>query len=224
MTTSMNKRTHFFIKNIPLTRYSRNVCEKVAKRVDVGYVWEVSWRRGQTTTYWPKVSLTIAALLSHLGWAAQPWVTESPSPLSAAGSQFGILSTTDSNCDWNSNSNSNWLTRTDWQTQAVCCAWLYNCLTSSCFLWAYASTPNSTTSSGQGDIPISSTGCTCFVAFCLFSQVHLLIDGSFEGQYATKRFSQWETIPASPAIQCIECFQCWPKPIRDKRWDGARKM
>ena len=24
-------------------------------------------------------------------------------------------------------------------TQAVCCTWLYNCLTSTCFLWAYAS-------------------------------------------------------------------------------------
>ena len=35
-------------------------------------------------------------------------------------------------------------------------------MTSTCFLWAYASAPNSTTSTGQGDIPISSTGCTCF--------------------------------------------------------------
>ena len=34
-----------------------------------------------------------AVLLSHLGWVAQPWVTEGP--LSAAGSQFGILSPTD---------------------------------------------------------------------------------------------------------------------------------
>ena len=93
----MNERTHFFIKNIPLTLYSRKGC----KRVDVDYVWEVSWRRGQTATYWPKVLLTIAALISHLGWAAQPWVTEGYSPLSAAGSQFGILSPTDSNCDWN---------------------------------------------------------------------------------------------------------------------------
>ena len=33
---------------------------------------------------------------------------------------------------------------------------------------------NSTTFTGQGDIPISSTGCTCF-----------LIDGSVEGQYVT---------------------------------------
>ena len=47
-------------------------------------------------------------------------------------------------------------------TQAVCGTWLYKCLTSTCFLWAYASAPNSTTSTGQGDISISLTGCTCF--------------------------------------------------------------
>ena len=52
-------------------------------------------------------------------------------------------------------------------TQAVCGTWLYNCLTSTCFLWAYASAPNSTTSTGQGDIPISSTGCTCFAVLPL---------------------------------------------------------
>ena len=60
MTTSMNERTHFFIK-IYLSHF-------ILKRVDVGCVWEVSWRRGQTATYWPKVLLTIAALLPHLGW------------------------------------------------------------------------------------------------------------------------------------------------------------
>ena len=64
---------------------------------------------------------------------------------------------------------SNWLQlwlKLNWLTQAVCGTWLYNCLTSTCLLWAYASAPNSTTSTGQGDIPISSTGCTCF-AFLL---------------------------------------------------------
>ena len=65
-------------KNIPLTLYSW--------KGDVSCVWEVTWRRGQTATYWPQVLLTIAALLSHSGWAAQPWVTESPSPLSGASS------------------------------------------------------------------------------------------------------------------------------------------
>ena len=54
-----------------------------------------------------------------------------------------------SNCDWNS------------LPQTVCGTWLYNCLMPTYFLWAYASAPNSTTSTGQGDIPTSSTGCTC---------------------------------------------------------------
>ena len=58
---------------------------------------------------------------------------------------------------WNSN----------WLTQAVCGTWLYNCLTSTCFLWAYASAPNSTTSTCQRDIPISLTGCTCFALLML---------------------------------------------------------
>ena len=48
-----------------------------------------------------------------------------------------------------------------------------------CFLWAYPSAPNSTTSTGQGDIPISSTGCTCF-----------LIDGSVKGQYVTVLYTE----------------------------------
>ena len=47
-------------------------------------------------------------------------------------------------------------------TQTVRGTWLYNCLTTTSFLWACTSVPNSTTSTGQGDIPISSTGCTCF--------------------------------------------------------------
>ena len=70
--TSMNGRTRFFIK-IYLSLF-------ILERVDVGCVWEVSWRRGQTATYWPKVLPTIAALLSRPGWAAQPWVTEGPKP------------------------------------------------------------------------------------------------------------------------------------------------
>ena len=71
----------------------------------------------------PKVLLTIAALLSHSGWAAQPWVTDGPSSLSGAGSHSaGILSPTGTGTP-----------------QAVCGTWLYNCLTSTCFLYAYAS-------------------------------------------------------------------------------------
>ena len=130
----MNERTHFFIK-IYLSHF-------ILERVDVGCVWEVSWRRGQTATYWPQVLLTITALLSHSGWAAQPRVTEGPSPLSGAGSHSaGILSPTDSNSNWNCN----------WLKPSV--SWLYFCLMPTCFR--------------------------------LFTQVHLLIDSSVEGQYVT---------------------------------------
>ena len=90
----MNERTHFFIE----TYLSHFILE----RFDVGCVWEVSWIRGQTAAYWPQVLLTIAALLSQSAWAAQPWVTESPSPLSGAGSHSaGILSPTVFNSNWN---------------------------------------------------------------------------------------------------------------------------
>ena len=120
MTTSMNERKHFFIK-VYLSHF-------ILERVDVGCVWEVSWRRGQTATYWPKVLQTIAALLSHFGWAAQPWVTEGPKP---------------SVCCWLSIRHlvPNWLQlQLELElTQAVCGTWLYNCLTPTCFLWAYAS-------------------------------------------------------------------------------------
>ena len=67
-------------------------------------------------------------------------------------------------------------------TQAVCGTWLYNCLTSTCFLWK---------STGQGDIPISSTGCTCF-----------LIDGRVEGQYITY-------ICMSLCVFMYVCSCCW---------------
>ena len=35
---------------------------------------------GDRLLYWLKVLLTIAALLPHLVWVAQPWVTEGPKP------------------------------------------------------------------------------------------------------------------------------------------------
>ena len=115
----------------------------ILERVDVGCVWEMSLRREQTATYWPKVLLTIAALFPHLGWGCSTvghWGSQALSL--QADSHAGIL----------------FPNRLQLQlemelTQAVCGTWLYNCLTSTCF--------------------------------CLFTQVHLLIDGSVEGQYIT---------------------------------------
>ena len=111
----MNEWTHFFMK-IYLSHF-------ILERIEISCVWEVSWKQGETVTYWPKVLLTIASLLPHSRWVAQPWVTEGPSPLSGAGSHSaGILSPTG----------------TDWLPKAICGTWLYNCLMPTCFLLVYA--------------------------------------------------------------------------------------
>ena len=70
----MNERIQFFIKYKSLTIYSW--------KGDVCCVWEMSWRWGQTAILTPSSSSTIAALLSHLGWVAQLWVTEGRKALS----------------------------------------------------------------------------------------------------------------------------------------------
>ena len=77
----------------------------------VGYVWEVSWRRRETATYWTQVPLTIAALLPHsagllngVSWGPKPSVW----------SWFSLRHLiSDSNCNRNWTdclpaSNSNW--------------------------------------------------------------------------------------------------------------------
>ena len=122
----MNERTHFVIK-IYLSHF-------ILERVDVDCVWEVSWRQGQTVTYWPKVLLTIAALLPDLGWGCSTVSYWGLQALSLqVDSHAGILSPTDSNSNWN------------WPKPSV-------------FLR-------------------------------LFTQVHLLIDGSVKGQYVTRGLS-----------------------------------
>ena len=142
----MNERTYFFIKNIHLTLYFR--------KGDVSCVWEVSWRRGQTATYWPKVLLAIAALLLHSGWAAQRWVTEGrKSSLCKLILTLASCPPTDSNSNWNSN----------WPKQSVTPGYIFVCRPpASCGFTHLPPSPNSTTSTVQGDIPISSTGSTCF--------------------------------------------------------------
>ena len=110
--TSMNEWTCFFLKI-----YLSHI---FLERVDVSCVWEVNWRRWKTATYWPKVLLTIAALLSRPTWTAQPWVTEGPKP---------------SVCRWLSR----WYVVPNWVQhqleliQAVCGKWLYNYLPPTCF-------------------------------------------------------------------------------------------
>ena len=78
----------------------------------------MSWRQRQTAILTQVLLLTIAALFSHLGWVAQPWVTGGRKSLGLqAGSHYGILSPTDSN---------------------RLGTWLYYCLTSTCFRCSFA--------------------------------------------------------------------------------------
>ena len=126
--TSMNERIHFFIK-IYLSHF-------ILERVDVGCVRD-ELETG-TDCY-----IDAAVLLSHLGWVAQPWVTEGPKP---------------SVCRWFSIRH----LVSKWLKPSVCC--LYYCLTSTCYRCSSA---------------------VLLLFFRLFTQVHLLIDGSVEGQYVT---------------------------------------
>ena len=153
----MNERTHFFIKNIPLTLYSWK---------DWSWLCVIGELETGTDCYILTPSSSDHCSISFAFWlgcsTVGHWGLQ-------ADSHAVILSPTDSNCNWN------WLEL----TQAVCGTWLYNCLTFTCFLWAYASATITefNPSTGQGDIPISSIGCTCFAFFRLFSQGHLLIEG-----------------------------------------------
>ena len=144
--------THFFRK-IYLSHFIRNGCERVVKGICVRGELET----GQTATYWPPIPLSLAALLSHSGgllnqgsWGpiALCWVL-----VLSTGSYLQL----------------NWLQL----TEPVCCPRLYNCLMSTCFLWASHLHPIQPIHS-QGYTLISSTGCTCS-----------LIDGWVGGQYVT---------------------------------------
>ena len=85
----MNERTHFFIK-IYLSHF-------ILDRVDDGSVWEVSWRRRQTATYWPKFSDYSSTSFSSWQGLLNRGSLRAQSHLSAAGSHFSISSPTDSN-------------------------------------------------------------------------------------------------------------------------------
>ena len=138
----MNEREHFFIK-IYLSHFIRKgwcflgVRGELETGTDSYILTQSSYDPSSTSfAFWLGCST-----VGH--WGPQ------------ADCHAGILAPTDSNCNWN------WMTASNWLTETICGTWLYFCLTSTCFMWAYAS-PNSTTTTGQGVIPISSTGCTCF--------------------------------------------------------------
>ena len=83
-------------------------------------------------------------------WAAQSGVLRDHSPLLGAGSLYSILSPI--NCLQ--------------LTEPVCGTGLYNCLTTTCFLWASHLHPIQTVHS-QGYTLISPTGCTCYLHRCI---------------------------------------------------------
>ena len=96
----MNERTHFFIK-IYLSHF-------ILERVDVGYVWEVSWRRGQSailTQQYLSTSWLGCSTVGHRG----------PKALCLP------LALTPASC----------LPLTNWLKPPV--PWLYHCSTFTCF-------------------------------------------------------------------------------------------
>ena len=81
--TNFNERTNTLLyKNIYLSHF-------ILERVDVGCVWEMSRRRWQTAILTQQYFFLILA-----GWLNRGSL-RAQSPLSAAGSQLGILSPTD---------------------------------------------------------------------------------------------------------------------------------
>ena len=135
-----DEQTHFFRK-IYLSHFIRNGCERVAKGLCVRGELETE----QTETYWPQTPLSLAALLSRSAGLLNRGSWGAHSPL------WELVLTTASYLQF---------------TEPVCGSGLYNCLTSTCFLWASHLHPIQPVHS-QGYTLISSTGCTCYLHRCI---------------------------------------------------------
>ena len=122
---------------------SHTLFEMIAKELRKGYVWEVSWRLNKLQHIDPKF-LSFAALLSRSAGLLNrgSW---GPSPL------WQLVLTTASYLQL---------------TEPVCSTALYNCLSSTCFLWASHLHPIQPVHS-QGYPLTSSTGCTCYLHRCI---------------------------------------------------------
>ena len=105
-----DERTHFFRRTY-LSHFIRNGCERVAKGLCVRGELETE----PTSTYWPPVPLFLAALLSRCAGLLNQ---ESWGPIALC----WVLAL----------STAAYLQL----TEPVCGTGLYNCLTSTCFLWA----------------------------------------------------------------------------------------
>ena len=104
----MNERTHFFIK-IYLSHL-------ILEMVDVGCVWEVSWRRGQTAKYYPSSSDHSSTFFSSCLGLLNRGSLRAQKP---------------SVCRWLSLRHlvPNWL----YLARTASGTWLYNCPTYTCF-------------------------------------------------------------------------------------------
>ena len=132
-----DERTHFFRK-IYLTLYSRKGSERVAKGLMLVMCERWVGNGERLPHIDSKFFCIIAALLPHSAGLLNR-VPEGPSPLFGVGSHYGILSPTATrNRTVTATRTELCLPRTptNWLTQAVCSTWLYNCLTSTYFLWA----------------------------------------------------------------------------------------
>ena len=102
-------------KNIPLTLYSRKGCERVVCERWVGDGTDCSILTPSSSDY--------SSTSFSFCWAAQSGVLRATSPLSRAGSHCLELQLE--------------LQLTELQlTETICGTGLYNCLSSTCFLWA----------------------------------------------------------------------------------------
>ena len=123
--------------------------------------------RGELETETDCYILTQSSSRDHSSTSSSSWLCCSTvgrwGPKPSVWSWYSLRGHPISNCDWNWTDQ---LTLTDEPKPSVAPGYVI-VLPSTCFLWPYASVPNSTTSTGQGDIPTSSTGCTCLAILLL---------------------------------------------------------
>ena len=146
----MTKEHTYLEKYTSHTLFSKGL-RKGCERVDVDYVWEVSWRQNRLQHIDPNfLKPLLHFFLILLGCSTGVLRAQALCP---------ALALTTASCFQLRVELELWLQlelnpacRELQLTQVVCGTWLYNCLTSTCFMWAYVSAPNSTTSKGQGAI------------------------------------------------------------------------
>ena len=146
------KSTIITNEHTSLGKYTSHFIRKGCERV-MCERWVGDWTK--TATHWPPVPPFLAARLSHSAGCSTRG-PEGPQPYAGRWFSLPRTATTDSKL-----------------TEPVCGPGIYNCLTSTYFLWAWHLHPIQPIHS-QGYTLISSSGCNCS-----------LIDGSVGGPYVT---------------------------------------